>query len=855
MGTFKKTEKEEGENTRLGVVPTVAPPSSTYVPVRLERNVVEKHNLFVNFKDATEKIKLAKKCNQELWAIPEKDREKLLKQMGYDKEQIKYYMAGLDYFNDYNNATIAQAESLVRNGAKVEDKELREAMAKSANALAGSILVAYTPYILWKAKKDGSGETAKALAQLEDAHSYVAYTQMFNLYSMEGDINGRPGYVAKTNEDLEDRYYQLLETHPSVAKAKSLDNYRKAADDFYKYYSEYSQKQMADFQGKKEIGETKGLEKAYLIMDPYVGASVPLLMAGLMGVGGPGGFALGALYFGNQAKEAFKSGHDVTGSLISLTLMAPFFSVLRAAPMAAARSAGAVGGVASAGAGLAFQAMMVKDAFGIAFDASRMGWTTQDAAALMRTGGFMAMPLASGRAAKAAGREEVAIPSKKPLKEALWAARDRIGEWFSRTDLQFRLLRSPRQMNEIVEGSLAPVSPRLTGLSRKELSQHELTRTVFGAKPKATKGALGLDRVNLDGEGKDATLAILLRTDNLGSGTVVYYDGSTGKFDKKEPSYSSYGEAMRAKGRGSPRYSFRTATAMDIDILKRTLAENAPLAPKLAGFLAAHPELAIEGQVAGQVKKPEKATSEQTVETPFGGQRLADIGREPRGEIYRNDAAAGFGLTVSMKAKLPQRQLEGLRAFHAAEFWPPWEGPGAWNRIEESAAKESIDLDARLRGSTLVNLGAGRESLKSFLEFAYSHGVKTCVLTDIDLPSKADIKTLMDKLPKELRRKMGIIFIEADMLDVMRELKDGSVNIATSRVMGSTDTAVREDLGSSRNPEAFFAEVGKEITRVVGDMGVAFGVSPQAFEHLGREWDRRGGSGFAIAVKNLRHSQ
>lgn len=406
IGKFKIADGAAAEKQLLEAVPSVAAPSSTYVPVRLERSIVEKHALAVNLENAAEKIRLAKKCNEELWAIPEKGREKLLGQMGYTKEQIKYYMGGLDYFNDYNNAIITQAKSIVKNGATVKDPKLREAMTKSANALAGSILVAYTPYILWKAKEARASEAAKALTQLEDAHSYVAYAKMFNLYSMKGDINGKTAYVAETNGGLEARYYRLLEAHPSAVKAKSLDSYRKAVDEFYKYHSEYSQKQMASFQSETEIGKARGLEKARLIASPYMEASVPLLAAGLMGVGGPGGFALGAFYFGNQAKESFGSGHYITGSLISLTLMTPFFSALRATPVAAARTAGRLGGAASAGAGLVFQVGMAKDAFSIVFDASRTGWTSQDAAALMNIGGFMAMPLASARAAKAAGPKE-----------------------------------------------------------------------------------------------------------------------------------------------------------------------------------------------------------------------------------------------------------------------------------------------------------------------------------------------------------------------------------------------------------------------------------------------------------------
>lgn len=403
--------KTAEESTRPGAGP-VAAPGSTYVPVRLERerNVVEKHPLAVDFENAAGKIELAKKCNAALWAIPQEEREKLLKQMGYAKEQIRYYMGGLDYFNDYNNAALAQAESLIRNGAAVGNGEIRETMAKSANALAGSILVAYTPYILWNARKGGS-EAAGALAQLADAQSYVAYAQMFNLYRMKADINGISGYVAKTNEGLGERYYRLLGARPSPGNGRSLGRYRDAVDDFNRYYLKYSQKQMDAFQSKKEIARARGLEKAYLMANPYLEAMQPLVAAGMMAFGGPGGFGLGALYFGRAAEESFESGHPVVGSLITLTLMAPFFSALEAAPMAVAvRTVGTLGSVAGAGTGFAFQAMMAKDALVIAFDAARMGWTAHDAAALISSGGFMAMPLAGARAAKAARPEEGGAP-------------------------------------------------------------------------------------------------------------------------------------------------------------------------------------------------------------------------------------------------------------------------------------------------------------------------------------------------------------------------------------------------------------------------------------------------------------
>jgi hypothetical protein len=369
--------------------------STTSVPIVVEaekRKLTERHVLAPTMENANEKMRLVKQCYYEILEMvgTAKGKRQLL-DMGFAKGQVESFAlkSGLDTFNEDTLEQRLQVAQIEKNLRGTENKKVIEAASKYANAIASEMLVNFTPYLCWKYGKYGTGQSLMDFNQLRDAQNYVAYSQTSGLYSMKGEINGKTGYVADVNGGLNDRYYGLI----GYDMKKGAEKYLKTVNKFNKYSAEYQSKQVSKFENAKEIAESRDLiERIYLTTGPYVDASIPLFMAGLMACG-PEGFALGAVYFGGQAKKAFEEKRYVEGALIALSLTGPAFAELGAASKAgtAARRLANAGMAASAGAGITFQAMMARDAAMVISSAVQQGWSKDDIASLVTITGFAAM--------------------------------------------------------------------------------------------------------------------------------------------------------------------------------------------------------------------------------------------------------------------------------------------------------------------------------------------------------------------------------------------------------------------------------------------------------------------------------
>ncbi|MCX6774368.1 MAG: ankyrin repeat domain-containing protein [Candidatus Micrarchaeota archaeon] len=326
------------------------------------------------------------------------------------------------YINDLEKRE-SQIAQINKDCKHATSQKAIEGAAKYANLLASEMLVGLTPYICMRYPRfddvsEKANKSRKDFNQLRDAQNCIAYSQMFSLYNMKAEVKGKIEYVASVKKGLNEQYDKLV--NYDTSGFWSLSEYKNIANEFSRNLAGYSSKQMGSFEYMKGIKEETDLfGKIDLATRPYFEASKPIIAAGAMMLG-PEGFAIGAVYFGMQAKTAFEERRYVEGALIAIPLTGPIFRGLRAISAAgtAMERVAVTGEIASGGAGLALQAQMAGSAAAIISSAAQQGLTQQDIAELMTLIGFAAMPIAGKNAEIGFVPEKVASEVAKPELEA-----------------------------------------------------------------------------------------------------------------------------------------------------------------------------------------------------------------------------------------------------------------------------------------------------------------------------------------------------------------------------------------------------------------------------------------------------
>ncbi|MCX8194593.1 MAG: hypothetical protein N3G22_00580 [Candidatus Micrarchaeota archaeon] len=387
-----------------------------------EREVREEHLFDPTFKGAWDKLLLAKKCERELIGLineakSAEEQVALLERMGYANAKAVLNSLQLSTFEKQYSEVELTIKRLERVSKALKDPE---EFAKAANALASYLLSRFTPYILWGAQFGKMPDCQSRFNVLRDANTYLAYSKLFNLYSMQDKINGKMEYISSTNKQLEREYASLLPSNlpqirwsSNARFAEEVANYRKSLERFNNAYLQFEQKQLSSFLYRKKVREAKGIgDKVYHAAEPLVTAAPTLLAVAALAY--PPTQLAGYLYFGKDVMDSFKkesSWEDkVHGALMAATMAAPFFAYVKAAGrmlsfigqtagMSAIESSGAaLAAVGKAGMGissLAGKFLLIEVGTSgtyLSLNAEKYGLSPDDVTNLLVSGGLLGLP-------------------------------------------------------------------------------------------------------------------------------------------------------------------------------------------------------------------------------------------------------------------------------------------------------------------------------------------------------------------------------------------------------------------------------------------------------------------------------
>ncbi|GEM_PF-6739626 len=382
----------------------------------LSRTLSEEHVYPTSFETAYHKLGTAQRVQESIYGlldyvsgISKKEREagekywsndclKVLEDMGYEDAKQAFRSFELSIFEGNLDKGRAAVDALKRIYDSTQNEALRKDLATAANSTASIFLAVNSKYISWAAndwalRKDSHMET---FFELVDANTYLAHTNISNLYSAGGNVGGKIELAAEPNSSLNSAYYAILPSSLGIDFASQnypqlVSDYSEKIGKLNEAYEKYSNAAFSSFARRQRIAVAASWhEKLYLASQPYAEAAIPVFMAVSMmdPLTAPAGYA----YFANDAKNAFKEGRNLEGSLITLTLSAPLFRFMRGMG-GIADQIGAFGSGASHAAGTVFQIQIGLSTIPLVIDGAKYGMGEREIAQLGQNVGFLAMPI------------------------------------------------------------------------------------------------------------------------------------------------------------------------------------------------------------------------------------------------------------------------------------------------------------------------------------------------------------------------------------------------------------------------------------------------------------------------------